>query len=272
MFKNNTVLLKICFLHIFCYGSSSFRASLSTRMDLEDINFAGDKLKVMPRQVLDLFSKTHNHIVDHLRRILSQPAVQNTKTILMVGGFSESKMLQSAVRFSFPDSLIIVPEDASLAVLMGAVIYGHHPSAVISRISRFTYGVGTYVPFDPRVHSVMRKVVLDGKELCQGVFDKHVEIEQEVYVGLASPEQTYIPPSKKSKIIKGKIYASKEKSPMYTSGCNEIGCIKVDVSDIKNYKDREVVVKMIYGRTELLVDARKVKTGEKVNVCLDFLG
>jgi hypothetical protein len=33
------------------------------------------------------------------------------------------------------------PDDCSLAVLKGAVLFGHDPKAITSRISKFTYGI-----------------------------------------------------------------------------------------------------------------------------------
>jgi hypothetical protein len=38
---------------------------------------------------------------------------------------------------------VIIPEDAGLAVLKGAVQFGFNPKVINPRISRFTYGVST---------------------------------------------------------------------------------------------------------------------------------
>ena len=79
--------------------------------DLKDkITFAGDKLRVQPEQIKALFSETCDKIVQHLAEIFDQDAVKGTDTILMVGGFLESKILQHTIRTSFPDKKIIISE------------------------------------------------------------------------------------------------------------------------------------------------------------------
>lgn len=231
------------------------------------VSVTADKLRTTPEQAQHFFQETSGHIVNHLRSILSK--VQGIETILMVGGFSESPMLQNAIRTNFPELRIIIPEDASMAVLMGAVIFGHNPSAIISRVSKFTYGVRVYTKFDPRVHPESRKLVIEGEEKCK-VFDKHVEIDQEVYVGYASPEKSYFPSYKNNPKIGIKIFISEDKNPMYTDGCKYLGCVAADMSDIPTYWERELVVKLIYGNTELGVEARK-KTGEVIRATMNLL-
>ena len=70
----------------------------------------------------------------------------------MVGGFSESEVVQDAVRSAFRDCRIVIPQEAGLAVLKGAVQFGHDPSIIAARVAKFTYGIGSTVPFDPEVH------------------------------------------------------------------------------------------------------------------------
>jgi hypothetical protein len=48
--------------------------------------------------------------------------------------YSESDMLQNAVKVAYPDLEVFVPVDGGLSVLKGAVIYGHNPNIVSSRI------------------------------------------------------------------------------------------------------------------------------------------
>ena len=45
----------------------------------------------------------------------------------MVGAFSDCPIIQDAVYKAFPDNQIIIPEDAGLSVLKGAVLFGHRP-------------------------------------------------------------------------------------------------------------------------------------------------
>ncbi|XP_052793770.1 heat shock 70 kDa protein 12A-like [Mya arenaria] len=256
-----------------CNGTD-FRQSLMMQQDLKDnVTFSGDKLRVKPEHAQNIFKETCDHIVEHLKDIFAKPAVQGTETILMVGGFSESKMLQHSIGSNFPNKRIIIPEDAGLAVLKGAVIFGHNPTAIVSRVAKFTYGVKVYRNFDPSIHPLSRKVILDGEERCQGCFDKHVEMNQDVQAGMAFEEKVYYPPSRHSKNAAVKIFTSKNKHPKYTNdhGCEFLGSLVVELPE-GGKRDKKISVKMIYGMTELGLEATKLKTGETLNVSFNFLG
>lgn len=100
------------------------------RFDRCDITFIGDKIRLNRDIVKGFFSNAINHIVQHIEQILLCRGVSNTGHILMVGGFSESPMLQNAVKNAFHTKKVVVPDNAALAVLIGALIIGHEYSIV----------------------------------------------------------------------------------------------------------------------------------------------
>jgi hypothetical protein len=55
---------------------------------------------------------------------------------------------------------VIIPEDAGLAVLKGAVQFGFNPKVINPRISRFTYGVSTNKGFRPRTDPEIFRLTL----------------------------------------------------------------------------------------------------------------
>ena len=57
-------------------------------------------------------------------------------------------MLQEAVREAFSELKVIVPQDAGLAVLKGAVLYGHEPKTISARVCKYTYGIKTKRKFN----------------------------------------------------------------------------------------------------------------------------
>lgn len=67
-------------------------------------------------------------IVRGMKKMFLSPKVNGVDTILMVGGFSESEVLQEKVQEAFPQCKIIVPEDAGVAVVYGAVLFGYRRS------------------------------------------------------------------------------------------------------------------------------------------------
>lgn len=239
----------------------------------DQVTFTGDKLRVQASKVKEMFTETCDMTIKHLKTIFSKDEVKGTETILMVGGFSESTMLQEAVKGSFCDKRVIVPEDAGLAVLMGAVIFGHQPSAIVSRVSRYTYGLKTYRMFDPAIHPHSRKVVIGDRQLCQGCFDKHVEVGQEVEVGMAFGDKEYIPPGVNDSSMTVKIFTSDKKDPCFVDecGCTYIGSLTIDFSDIPRFHDKAATVKLIYGRTEIGVEAKRCSTGDVLRAHFQFL-
>lgn len=96
----------------------------------DDITFIGDKMRLNADIVKGFFSKAINYIVEHIEQLLLCPGVSNADHILMVGGFSESPMLQNAVKTAFHTKKVIVPDDAAFAVLKGALIISHEYSIV----------------------------------------------------------------------------------------------------------------------------------------------
>jgi hypothetical protein len=67
-------------------------------------------------------------------------------------------------------SLQIIPDEAGLAVLKGAVLFGLQPKIVSRRISRLTYGIQSWPEWDADLHPVTKKVVLNGQKRCKDVF------------------------------------------------------------------------------------------------------
>lgn len=73
----------------------------------------------------ELFREPINMLVEHLQQLMAKDNLSDVSTLLMVGGFSESHMMLDAVKNAFPAKRVIVPVDAGLAVLKGAVLFGH---------------------------------------------------------------------------------------------------------------------------------------------------
>jgi tRNA A37 threonylcarbamoyltransferase TsaD len=56
-----------------------------------------------------LFDVVTKNIVEHLSNLLREPEVKGTTNIIMVGGFSESSIIQAKVKEAFPDMTVIIP-------------------------------------------------------------------------------------------------------------------------------------------------------------------
>ena len=235
------------------------------------MNLVSDKLKVNMDMIKQLFSAVSDSVINHLRDILNNTLCRDVDTILMVGGFSESLLMQEALKSSFPEKNVIVPEDAGMAIVKGAVLFGHNPAAIVSRKSKYTYGIETtrdFIEGDPRD----KKLNVDGCAKCKDVFDKHVEIDQTVKVDEALYSQTYYPLHQNVQEVSVPVYASTDYNPSYTTEttCNYLGKLVVPLQG-PSVKDNAIVVQMTFGRTELEVKAVEKTTKKRLTATFDFL-
>ena len=187
----------------------------------------------------------------------------------MVGGFSESQMLQEHVKSAFPHKTVIIPEDAGLAVLKGAIQFRCNPNVIISRISRFTYGESTNKRFRPRTDPEEKKQIVDHIMYCRDRFEKHVERGQQTAVCEVTYQRIYTPLAEGHQKIIVPIYQSTSNDPEYTSF--SLGDLVIDLSDIAGGREREVLVDFFYGGTIMEVEAKIKSTGEKVNTHFNIL-
>ncbi|XP_060570239.1 heat shock 70 kDa protein 12A-like [Ruditapes philippinarum] len=236
------------------------------------VTFAGDKMRVEADTVKALFAQTNDTITKHLQNILSLPVAQGISSILMVGGFSESPMLRHAVETSFPNARVIIPHEAGLAVLKGAVIFGHDSNIITSRIAKFTYGLKCYSEFDPSIHPKERVIYnkCGGKEV-RGSFSKLVEVGQSVSEIDQSKMMSYHPTDGESAFCI-KLFASPKRDPIFVDEpeCISIGEVSVDCRD-RHGKIGSASVGLIFGGTELEVRAVHNTTGEETKATFDFL-
>lgn len=73
-----------------------------------------------------------------MQELFSYPTLKDVSRILLVGNFTESPMLQCAIRKAFSDKKVIVPEVATIAVPSGAVLCGHLKSK-LKHLKHFKY-------------------------------------------------------------------------------------------------------------------------------------
>ncbi|XP_060592446.1 heat shock 70 kDa protein 12A-like isoform X2 [Ruditapes philippinarum] len=233
----------------------------------------GERLRIEAHVAKGLYADACNSVAEHLKTLFTEDQVKDVPTILMVGGFSESPMLQDVIKRTMPDKTIIIPADPGLAVLKGAVIFGHDPSVIQERRCRYTYGVRSSHRFNERIHPESKKFVDDdGDILCSDIFDRHVQIGQRVEYGESQVTQSYVPTSKSAKAMVFQVYASDEAEPKFVTDpcCTHLGNLTFELGG--SGTDRSVSVQMTFSGTELKVEAEEKSTGKKTNAKFDFLG
>lgn len=195
----------------------------------------------------------------------------DTDIILMVGGFSESQMLQEAIKSAFKSKTVIIPEDAGLAVLKGAVQFGFNPKVISPRIIRYTFGVCTNMRFRPHTDPEDKKHITNDTMYCRDRFGKHVERGEPIDVGQITNTKTYNPLRENQSKIELPIYSSRSEDPQYVDeeDCTYIGKFEVDLSGVSG-PDRDVEIGMRFGGTDLAVEAIVKSTRQKIEANFSF--
>ena len=225
-----------------------------------------DKLRIDPSVAFSFFEEPLRYIVEHISQILSQPEVEGVETIIMVGGFSESPLLESAIKDAFPEKHVVVPRDAGLAVLKGAVISGHDPDLFAERISKFTYGVKCEGPFDQEKHPEKFKYTdKQGVTWCHNLFDVHVTVGESIRVGEPQSIRSYLPSRFVTNgIYNFAVYSTKNETPMFVleEGVEKIGQVTIRIPPDEVDYEVDIMVSMSFSGTELEATATYEKTGQ----------
>ena len=219
-----------------------------------------------------IFKPTVDRIVKCTGDVLRK--VKSVKYIFMVGGFSSSQYLTTAVRRSFGDKVkVLIPEDPALAVLKGAVQFGLNPDFVRTRIVRKTYGVGSQSDFDASKHKQEKKVIINNKEYCDDIFNKYIKKHNPVELD-GVIRQTFVPIREDQLAVTFPIYGSDLENPMYTDedSTRQIGSLTLDSPDTSKGLNREFDVAFYFGRTEIKVTAKEkdVPGAVEKNTRIDF--
>lgn len=111
-------------------GSKDIKEVIQKTCYADKINLKGFRLTMGADLFKGFFREPVNMLVEHLKELMAKDNLSEISTLLMVGNFSESPIMQDAIKNAFPDKNVIVPEDAGLAVLKGAVLFGHQSGAV----------------------------------------------------------------------------------------------------------------------------------------------
>ncbi|CAG2215809.1 unnamed protein product [Mytilus edulis] len=102
-------------------------AAKQIHLDDDEIRCSGQKLFLPAKCFKRLFEQTLASLITSVGKILSNTKLSDLKTMIMVGGFSECELVMHAVKAEFGGNSmkIITPAEAGLAVVKGAVLYGH---------------------------------------------------------------------------------------------------------------------------------------------------
>jgi hypothetical protein len=236
------------------------------------VTFTNDKVRVDADVMKDLFTDVCAEICQKAKEFFSSITEHKIDKILMVGGFSESEMLQVKVRKTFPRVKLIIPEEAGLAVLKGAVLFGHNPKMITARVCKYSYGIRAFKHFEPGLDPPEKREVQGDLVLCKDYFSKHATIGQEYKTEEKVYTQEYVPSDASGSKLEVWVYTSPKKHPLYIDeeGSRKIGELSIPLQNTKG-KDNPVKVQFVFGDTELKVKVEDTVTGQEKDAYFDLL-
>jgi hypothetical protein len=234
-----------------------------------------DKLKIPVKHMQGFFNNTLDEISKHIMNKLKDDKVKNITNVILVGGFSVANIVRERLKSLFPENTNFhCPENAEIATLLGAVIYGQNkihranflkpekhkpciiPPTIHSRRSRYSYGIDSHVRFDPEKHPTDKKFK-DGKDaFCKDVFWVFLRAGS-VLKSTKKGKMSTFTVDKDSKTLDVVIYRTENPNPRFVDepGCHELGSLVVDMSEGVGIRDREIKIGLQYNDTELSVYA-----------------
>ncbi|WAR12005.1 HS12B-like protein [Mya arenaria] len=241
------------------------------------------KFKITAEIMKGFFNKAVDGIVKFIQQMRSNDELGMINTVLMVGGFSESKYVQERIENDIPGVRLVIPTDPSLAVLKGAVLFGKHPQAITERIARFSYGFSIARPFEEGIDPEELKVTQNGMVLCNEVFNKLITRggilkKRQLYFGVVRYNvntDTPLTVLLSSLLpIESQVYKSTKVDPKYTTAeeeCEELGKLTIHPPPTRWPFDSEILQGIIVFESELKAIAINVETKQIYLANLDCL-
>ncbi|XP_062606366.1 heat shock 70 kDa protein 12A-like [Saccostrea cucullata] len=209
-------------------------------------------------------------IIKHIKYIAE--TIKNIENILIVGGYGECTLLQERFKKEFPKLNIVIPNECSVAVIKGAVLFGHNPRAISARILRYSYGAAADNLFDPEIHPEENGYFdIDGIERCRNAFDQLIARDTKVPSNGQIVTDIGFPLTYDQRSYELRLYCTEKiNAPVIDDSFQYVGRLEVSVPEYIE-GDWEAEEQYIFGMTEIKVSATVKETGETVKTTFDLL-
>ena len=169
---------------------------------------------------------------------------------------------------------MLVPIDASVAVVQGAVMFGQKPHIIESRVMLTTYGFDTHHRFNPNVHPIENRCVIEGVAWCKDIFVTLAREGDIVKVGEMRRFPNYRPLQASQTSAKFNFFTSSDPEAKYITDAAvglPIGKVVVKSPDISKGTERNIDVCVFFGGTEIKVTAIDMTSHNTDTAYLNFL-
>ena len=243
-----------------------------------DISFTNGTIVIQYKTAKQMFSQMLGHITTHVKALLKDPKLATCMYIFMVGGFSESRLLQDQIKRNFEknDTKVLIPSEAQLAVLKGAVLFGHFPTEITTRIARLSYGCDVSKRFDPEIHDTNKMYKTDdGSKWCIDIFQTLVKQGDTISIGKEISHNAYCA-SKDITEISTMIYSidGQPRQPVQYVDSPEVEYLGKIVTKLTpcTHVDENILTRVFtFGGTEIHVRVVHEATGKENTTSVDFV-
>ena len=256
----------------------SFVASVNDFRSPSMKKYAEGEMKILedeylclsPSVMLRLLQPFTGSVKHNLRALLRKPQLSKVKTILLVGGCA-NPLPQEEVKNAFADKYcVIVPQDATDVVVKGAVMVALTTAAAKRRVVRTSYGADCSRNFVGGKHPEEKKFLVNGEEKCRDLFNCFVKETDTVKHG-QNISVRYRPREANETEIRYAFYVAPTWDTAFVTdpGVTEIGSLLIHSPDTGQGLDRDILVSMYFGGTEIIATAWDVTSGNRAQTTLD---
>jgi molecular chaperone DnaK (HSP70) len=244
---------------------------LADKQDEDD-----EKIHLSKETMQAFFEPVLDGLVKKVKEQFERLDKRGCDILYLVGGFSTSPILRQRIQQEFGDLVenIVMPPQPGAAIVEGAVSLGLNPS-IRSRRSRLTYGCQACQVYDENRDSDQKskRQYFEDREdwyICNR-FNSFVLVGESVSENEVVTK-SFSPMSSEQKILGFAFYGTKKKIPRYVdeSDVEKLGELDVDISSTVGTGKRDIEVSMNFGKSEIAVTAKDVKTGETYRTALRF--
>ncbi|CAL1581358.1 unnamed protein product [Knipowitschia caucasica] len=237
---------------------------------VEGVSWARGNILISKSKMESFFHESLVHITDSLCEILDSHS--QIQYILLLGGFSQSRILCDHVRQQFSDrARVLCPKNPQEAILKGAVVFARDQSVIRSRKSAFTYGVKISVRYDKSKHK--SKITNKEGDWCNVMFKKLVGIDEDVGWD-ETKEYSFTPIERDQRAMNLEFYRTERKSVTYVDEWGvegPVACCTVAMPDTSKGMDRRVKLEVFFGSTEIRAKATDRESNCTASVKIDFI-
>lgn len=109
-------------------------------------------------------------------------------------------------------------------------MFGLNPRSITSRISKMTYGINTLTTYDADRHCEEKKVVIEGEDFCEDVFDAFVRKGEAVGIDEVHVK-TYCPVRARQTVMRIIFYCTEKENASFVdeNDVRQLGELSIDI-------------------------------------------